>query len=42
MVAFVKSVDLIVVTENLGYTVRKIENYHILKMDSIKKDKILS
>ena len=35
--AIAKSVDLTVVAENLGYTVRKIGNYHTLKeMDSIR------
>ena len=37
--AIAKSVDLTVVTENLGYTVRKIGNYFTLKMDSIGKIK---
>lgn len=32
-----KSVDLTAVAENLGYTVRKVGNYHTLKeMDSIR------
>ena len=35
--AIAKSVDLTVVAENLGYTVRKVGNYHTLKeMDSIR------
>lgn len=35
--AIAKSVDLTAVAENLGYTVRKVGNYHTLKeMDSIR------